>query len=173
MSLRPRIGGSIVVAIDIATPEEEALMSETDYAAAVETPKHLWIVGGVSLLWNAVGAFDYLMTQTQNESYMAQFTPEQLEFFYSFPMWVTAFWALAVWGSVLGSALLLMRKSMAVLAFKVSLASMVMTAFHNYVLSDAMEVVGTTGLIFTVAIFAIAVGLLVYSKAIRDRGVLA
>ena len=34
-------------------------------------PKHLWIVGILSLLWNAMSAFDYKMTQTKNESYMA------------------------------------------------------------------------------------------------------
>ena len=65
-------------------------------------PWHLWLVGILGLLWNSVGAFDHLMTQTRNESYMGQFTPEQLEFFYGFPTWLVAFWALAVWGGVLG-----------------------------------------------------------------------
>ena len=56
--------------------------------------KHLWIVGTVTLLWNVVGAFDYVLTETRNESYMGAFTPEQLEFFYGFPTWVVAFWAI-------------------------------------------------------------------------------
>jgi hypothetical protein len=45
------------------------------------TPRHLWVVGVLSLLWNLFGAMDYVMTQTQNEAYMGQFTPKQLEFF--------------------------------------------------------------------------------------------
>ena len=69
-------------------------MSETQ---ATQTPRHLWIVGIVALLWNLIGAMDYIMTQTRNEAYMDQFTPEQLEFFYGFPVWLIAFWALAVW----------------------------------------------------------------------------
>lgn len=148
-------------------------MSETEHGGPVQTPTHVWIVGVVTLLWNSVGAFDYLMTQTQNESYMAQFTPEQLEFFYSFPTWVTAFWALAVWGGVLGSILLLMRKSFAVQAFVVSFVSMVVTTFHNYLLSNATEVIGTAGIIFSVVIFLIAGGLVLYAKAMRERGVLS
>jgi hypothetical protein len=72
------------------------------------TPKHLWVVGVIAILWNSMGAFDYLMTKTQNEGYLAQFTPEQLEFFLGFPIWVSAGWGLAVWGAVLGSILLVM-----------------------------------------------------------------
>ena len=47
----------------------------------VKTPVHLWIVGALSLIWNAVGAFDYAATQYRIESYMSQFTAEQLEYF--------------------------------------------------------------------------------------------
>ena len=54
-------------------------------AQTVPTPKHLWVVGIVMALWNAMGAFDYTMTQTQNEAYMGQFTPEQLEVLLQFP----------------------------------------------------------------------------------------
>ena len=78
-------------------------MSEESTTMDGGTPKHLWIIGVLALLWNAMGAFDYLMTQTENEGYMSNFSPEQLEFFYGFPAWLVAFWALAVWGGVLSS----------------------------------------------------------------------
>lgn len=148
-------------------------MSETPSALTVQTPKHLWAIGIVTLLWNAMGAFDYLMTQTQNASYMDQFTPEQLEFFQGFPSWVVAFWAIAVWGGVLGSILLLLRRSLAVSVFMVSFASMLITAIQNYVFSNALEVSGMFGLIFSAVIFLVALGLVLYSRAMRERGVLA
>ena len=112
------------------------MSSET---SAQETPRHLWIIGVLALLWNAFGALDYLMTQTRNETYMAQFTPEQVEYFHGFPSWVVAAWALAVWGGVLGCVLLLLRTRWAVPVFAVSLASMVVTTFHNFVLSNGIE----------------------------------
>jgi len=31
-----------------------------------KTPIHLWVVGILAILWNSIGAVDYLMTQTQN-----------------------------------------------------------------------------------------------------------
>lgn len=140
---------------------------------AKATPKHLWIIGIITLLWNMMGAYDYLMTQTRNEAYMAQFEPAQLEYFYNFPTLVVVFWALAVWCSVLGSILLLMRKRLAVPVFMVSFASMVITAIYNFGLSDGMEVMGTTGLVFTLVIFFVALGLVLYSRAMRIRDVLA
>jgi hypothetical protein len=136
-------------------------------------PKHLWIVGVATLLWNAMGAFDYVMTKTQNEGYMEAFTPEQLEFFYSLPAWVTAAWAVAVWGSLVGSALLLMRSKHAVPVFMASLAGVVITTIHNFFLDNGLEVMGTFGVVFGLLILAIAVGLLQYSRKMEAQGVLS
>jgi len=85
---------------------------------------------------------------------------------------MVVFWALAVWGSVLGSILLLVRKGWAVPVFLVSLVCMVVTAFHNFVLANGMEIMGGVGTVFTIAIFAIAVFLYMYSKNMRTKGVL-
>ncbi len=148
-------------------------MSEAPEEKAHATPRHLWVVGVIAVLWNAFGAMDYVMTQTQNEGYMSSFTPEQLEFFYGFPTWVVAAWAIAVWGGVVGSVLLLVRKRFAVQAFLASLIGMVITTFHNYVLSNGFEVAGDLFyIVFTAAIFIAAVLLLLYARAMQERGVL-
>ena len=150
-------------------------MSAEQDSGIRRTPRHLWVVGVVALLWNAVGAMDYFMTQTKNVAYMSQFTPEQLAFFSGFPTWVVATWAIAVWAGVLGAVLLLLRKRLAVPVFLVSLLAMVITAFHNYVLSDGMEVMGgdAMALGFTVVIFVVAIALFVYARAMQKRGTLA
>ncbi|HET7201766.1 MAG TPA: hypothetical protein VFI92_00210 [Steroidobacteraceae bacterium] len=133
-----------------------------------------WAVGIVALLWNAMGAFDYLMTQTKNADYMANFTPEQLEYFYGFPAWMVAAWALAVWGGVLGAVLLLMRKRLAEHVFLVSFLAMVLTTFYSYVLSNGMELFGGAGShVFSALIFVVALGLYLYARHLRKRGVLA
>lgn len=137
-------------------------------------PWHLWVVGIVALLWNAVGALDYVMTQTRNEQYMAGFTAEQLAFFYGLPAWTVAAWAIGVWGGVLGSLLLLLRKSLAVWVFLASLVGVVLTTFQNYVLSNGLEVMGGPGaVVFTAVIFVVAVALYVYARAMATRRVLA
>ena len=142
-------------------------------ASKIVTPWHLWPVGALALLWNGIGAFDYIMTETRNASYMSTFTPEQLTYFYGFPMWVVATWALSVWGGVLGSVLLLLRKRWAVPVFGVSLVTMMLTSFYNFVLTNGLAIMGGAGgLIFRSVIFVIAVGLLIYARRLARSGVL-
>ena len=148
-------------------------MSENQETSAKRRPWHMWVVGVLGLLWNAMGAMDYIMTETRNEAYLSSFSPEQLEFFNSFPAWVVASWATAVWGGVLGALLLLFRRRLAVPVFLVSLVAMLITTFHNFVLSNGLEVMGDGfALGFTVVIFLVSLGLLLYSCAMRQRGVL-
>ena len=100
-------------------------MPQSEQAA----PVHLWVIGILSLLWNAIGAFDYLATQSGMESYMSQFSPEQLDYFQAFPTWLVAAWAVGVWGSVLGSLALLLRKAWAFWLFSASLLGLAFRLF--------------------------------------------
>ena len=96
----------------------------------------------------------------------------QLEFFYGFPAWLVAFWAIAVWGGVLGAVLLLMRRKLAFPVLTVSLFSMVVTAIHNFGFSGAAGVMGTFSVVFTGIIFVVALGLALYSRRMAAAGVL-
>ncbi len=148
-------------------------MSDTNATERQKAPWHLWVVGIVALLWSAMGALDYLMTQTENEAYMSNFTPEQLEFFYAFPTWAVAFWAIAVWGGVLGSILLLIRTRHAVGVYLASFISMVIVTFENFVIRDGLAVIGDPfSLVFTAVIFVIALGLVLYSWTMLKRRII-
>lgn len=143
----------------------ESNMSETNTTERQKAPWHLWVVGIAGLLWSAMGAMDYVMTQTRNEQYMSNFTPEQLEFFYGIPAWAVATWAIAVWGGVLGCLLLLFRTRHAVGVLLASLICMVITTVENYVIRNGMEVIGDPfALGFSALIFLIALGLVVYAR---------
>ena len=140
-----------------------------------KTPWHLWTVGVLSLLWNAMGALDFTMTQSHNETWMKQFTPEQLTYFYGFPLLVVCTWGLATWGGLVGSVLLLLRCK---LALPVNLAVVVGMAFtftHNFILTDGLKIMAGEGkgtLVFAAVIVLIGVLLFVYARAMRHSGVL-
>jgi len=138
----------------------------------VKTPRHLWIVGALSLLWNAMGAFDYAATEFRIESYMSQFTPEQLDYFYGFPAWAVAAWAIAVWSSLLGSLCLLLRRRWATWLFGLAIAGMALTTLYNFVLTNGMAIMGAGGAIFTAVIWVVALSLFFYARAMSARGVL-
>ena len=137
-----------------------------------KAPVHLWIVGILAVLWNAVGAFDYSATQLRIESYMSQFTPEQLEYFYGFPAWMDAGWAIGVWGSLLGSLSLLMRKAWAVWLFGAAILGLALSSVYSFVLSNGLAMMGSGGLAFTAVIWVIALLLFFYARAMARRGVL-
>lgn len=139
-----------------------------------KTPVHLWIVGVVSLLWNAVGAFDYTMTKMQNAEYLAAFTPEQQAWFAGFPLWANIGWALGVWGSVLGSMLLLARSRHAVSAFAVSLVGLAISCIYQFGMhyGDLMRLFGMFPMIFTAIIWVILIALFVYARKQAAAGVL-
>ena len=135
------------------------------------TPGHLWAVGLVALLWNGYGGYDYVMTQTNNAAYLAQFTPEQRAYFDSFPMWMEVVWAVGVWGAVLGSVLLLLRSKWAFHAFLASLIAFAASVVYGQT-SGGAAVMGTTGMVFSAAIFLLGLGFVMYSRMMTRKGVL-
>ncbi|MEN8163433.1 MAG: hypothetical protein ABFS37_04835 [Acidobacteriota bacterium] len=137
------------------------------------TPIHLWIVGIVSLLWNSMGAFDYLASQMQLDFYMSQFTEAQLEYFYAFPSWAVAGWAFGVWGAFAGSIALLLRCKWALWAFGISIIGLFVSSIYSFALSNGVEIMGTGGVIFTAVIWIVAILLLVYTCGQTKNGVLA
>ena len=149
-------------------------MTESLSNNSSKAPWHFWVISIVGFLWSLMGAMDYVMTQTRNEEYMSAFSPEQLEFFYGFPVWVVASWAIAIWGEVVGTILLILRKSSAILALLASLIAMFITFVHNYILSNGLEVIGGTfELVFTGVIIIVAIGLYLYAKAMDKKGILS
>ena len=141
--------------------------------ASLRTPRHLWIVGGASALWNAFGAFDYVMTQTRNEQYLAQFTADQRAYFDSFPAWMEAAWACGVWGALLGSLLLLARSRYAVAAFGVSIAGLLLSTINQFILPSPPEGMASPAMMaMNALIWVVAIALLVYSIRMHKRGVL-
>jgi len=141
---------------------------------AVKTPWHPWAVGVISLLWNAVGAFDYTMTKLKNADYMAAFTADQQAYFYSFPIWANIGWALGVWGSILGSILILMRSRHAVTAFLISLIGLAVSCIYQFGMhyGDLMRMFGSFPMIFTAIIWVVGIALFVYARRQAAAGVL-
>jgi len=147
-------------------------MADTTVKAA-KTPWHIWVVGVVSLLWNSVGAMDFVMTQSRNAAYMSSFTQAQLDFYYGFPIWVVATWAIAVWGGVLGTLALLLRKSLAVHLFLSSFICIILTDIHNFAFANGLRVMGgAVALTISAIVLLIGALLWVYARAMRKRGVL-
>jgi hypothetical protein len=141
-------------------------------------PVHLWIVGILALLWNAIGCYDYLMTRMRNTDYLASMMPEvdpnaMLAWVDAFPIWAQFGWGLGVWAGLLGSLLLLIRSRWAELTLGLSLVGAVLGL--GYQIVAAPPVPGSTGGMMEImpyVIIAIALALFLYARAMRAKGVL-
>lgn len=155
----------------------EPMAAAVDDHAAEAAPWHLWAVGVVSLLWNAFGAMNYTMSQLRNPSWLEGMTrdmgvsvEEMIAYIDSFPAWSHACWALGVWGALIGSLLLLLRKRHAVWAFGVSLLGLAGTSYYQATAPRpewAEQAVGMTLVIWSIATF-----LLIYAVSMKNKGVL-
>lgn len=139
--------------------------------AQTRAPWHLWTVGVVGLLWNAFGGFDYFMSKTRGDEYLqaAGMNAEQIAYLHAMPAWMTAVWAIGVWGALLGSVLLLMRSRYAVPVFIASLAAFVLSVVYQDLI-DPSPAMSTTMMVMQVVIFVGCVFFVWYSMRARARG---
>jgi hypothetical protein len=104
---------------------------------------------------------------------MAQMTAEQRTFLDTAPYWLDATCALGVWGGLIGAVLLLARSRYATAAFVVSLLGLGGNTLSQILPSKPSPHLDSgAGLVLHLAVWAIAVLLLVYALRIRAKGVL-
>ena len=140
-------------------------------------PAHLWIVGGLAILWNAFGGYDYMMTRTENLDYLSQMggdPRELLAWIDGFPIWAQFGWGLGVWMGVLGSILLVIRSRWAVHAFGLSLVGIVLSFGYQYLGAAPMPGGVDAGMMVYMPVFIVLVGLALffYARAMAAKGVL-
>jgi hypothetical protein len=105
-----------------------------------KAPVHLWIVGVLSLVWNAWGCTDYLMTRSRNMDWLSQGGADpqvMLAWIDSFPIYAQFGWGLGVWMGLIGSILLLMRHRWAVPAYALSLLGAIVGLGYQIIASPA------------------------------------
>jgi hypothetical protein len=139
-----------------------------------KTPWHLWVVGGLSLLWNAFGATDFTMTQLQGDAWLRsmKMTEPAIAYFNAMPVWMHVVWGVGVLGALLGSVLLLLRRRLAAPVFVISFVGFLVSLVYTYVLSDGASVMPENTWIMQVVIGAACVVFILYARHMSNKGVL-
>lgn len=73
-------------------------------------PFWYWIVSALAFIWNAMGVDQYIGQAYVTERWKSNLTTEQIDAAKDLPAWVTAAFAIAVFGGLLGSLGLLLKK---------------------------------------------------------------
>jgi hypothetical protein len=80
-----------------------------------------WIVAGLGMAWNSFGAYLYTMARLDPATMLASAPQAMQDYIASMPLWANIGYGLGIWGSFVGSVLMLLRLRHAVTAFLVSL----------------------------------------------------
>ena len=129
-----------------------------------------WMIAVIAFIWNLMGAYMYIIQKYKTESFESQYTSMQLDMIYSMPAWATAAFAIAVFGGVLGSVTLLMRRKIATSIYFLSLIGIIVQMIYNIFISAAIEVYGPGAIVMPIMVLAIGVFLYTYSKKSSIKG---
>jgi len=133
-----------------------------------------WIIGVVALIWNGMGVNAYLQHAFKTEASMADMNAEQIALLNSTPAWITALFAIAVFGGVLGCIALLMRKKIAVSLLIVSFLAATIQQLYWMLGTNMAEVFSESQpYVMPIMIIVFAAFLVWYSKGQFKKGVLS
>lgn len=140
---------------------------------SVKVPASHWIITGAALLWNLMGLALYVMgVSATPEQMAAQYSPEQIALLEAVPAWATSANAIAVNAGVIACILLLLRKSIALWLFVVSIAGLVVQDLNAFVLQDTLSVFGMVPLYIQVTVLVVAIVMVIYSRRATAGGLL-
>ncbi len=135
-------------------------------------PPWFWAMAGFGVLWNLYGIHQFIGTLTPagRSALAAGMTAAQAQIYFSLPAWMTAVFAIGVFGGLLGSLVLAARRIAALPVFAVSLAGYIALFAGDvyFGVFDAMP--GQLAILAFVVLVAAA--LLATAWAARSRGLL-
>jgi len=142
--------------------------------APPKTPWHLWLIGVIAVLFNAIGVVDFVMSMAQGAKYLASagMTPDQIAHYQRLPSWMKVVWAAGVFGAFTASVLLLLRRKQAWPVFAVSLAAFLISLLYTYVLTGDGAVMGRQMAVTSAVIAGLLVAFSGYSRFMAVRGIL-
>jgi len=134
-------------------------------------PKVFWVIAIFALLWNMVGVFMFLSEMFVSFEDIAAMEPEKQELFLDNSLIQKIAYALGVFGGLVGSIGLLLRKSWCIPFFLASLIGVVLQLILGLTMTNALEVLGITGLVLPAVVIMIAAFLFWFSRVNKTRGI--
>jgi hypothetical protein len=137
--------------------------------ARTKAPWHLWVIGVLSLLWYASGA--YVLLQAQYGSY--PMPADEMAYYAARPVWLELLTDLSLATTIGGSIALLLRSRYACELFTVAAVVIISTNLLELVQGTSRVYANSAAAVVTCVIVIWVVLNVVYSHAMRRRGVLA
>ncbi len=128
-----------------------------------------WIISVIALIWNLMGVFAYLTQAYMSDEILAALPDTERALYENLPAWVTAAYAIAVFGGTIGAILLLLKKKLSVQFFTISLLGVIIQMSYNFFMSNTLDVYGPGSIVMPIMIIVIAFYLVWYSKSVTTK----
>jgi hypothetical protein len=124
---------------------------------SIKAPMWFMLVVVLAVIWDAMGVMTYISTMTISPEAMAQMSEAEQVLHNTTPAWANGAFAIAVFGGLLGSLLLLIKKAWALPVLIISLIAILLQMFNAFFIMDSYAVLGPTGTIMPIVVILIAI----------------
>uniref|UniRef100_A0A2A4YSA9 Sugar transporter n=1 Tax=OCS116 cluster bacterium TaxID=2030921 RepID=A0A2A4YSA9_9PROT len=129
-----------------------------------------WIAAIVALLWNLMGVSAFFMQVSMSADDMAKLPEAQRMALEANPTWFNIAFGTSVIAGALGCVFMLMRKSLAILAFIISFAAVLVQMLYSFFLSEHITDYGPGEVVMPLMIIAVGALLIWFARSSRDKG---
>lgn len=133
-------------------------------------PTWFWIVAGLAVVWNLIGASAFIADLTRSAEDIAKFPQYAQDAYAMRPSWALVAFGFAVLGGLLGSILLVLRKSMATTVLLVSLLAILVQDVFWYGMAKTHLTHPPADHILPVLVITIAILLLWFARSANGKG---
>lgn len=135
-----------------------------------KAPTWFMIAAALGLLWMAFGCFAYVSEMRMDAATLATLPDLNQQLITGRPTWATALFAIAVWGGLIGTLMLLMRKALAVPILLVAMLATLGTYAWPLALSGLVSQFGGADWGLTIAILGIQIALWALARNAKAKG---
>ncbi|MBN6152752.1 hypothetical protein JR065_20695 [Xanthomonas sp. AmX2] len=136
----------------------------------MKTPAWFTVVAVLALLWNLLGCIALFSDLRLSPDDLAKLPEAQQALYAARPVWAVAASGIAVFGGVLGSIGLLLRRKWAFPVFVLSLLGILIQDLALFVLADGASLAGPVAVVMQAVVLAIGLGLVLLSRKWTARG---
>ena len=133
-------------------------------------PSWFKTVAILAIVWNCLGLLSFVMHTMMTPEMLASLPEAEQNLMLNYPVWASAAFGAAVIFGLLGSILLIMKKTFSFECYLISLVALVIQDYHWFVMENVIPVLGISSLVMPSLIMIVAIGLLVLSKKGKQNG---
>ena len=133
-------------------------------------PRWFTVVSVLAIIWNVLGCMAYVAHVSMTPETIAALPEAERALYEASPVWVNGAFAIAVWGGLLGTVLLALRRKQAFPVLLVSLLGVLAQHAYSFGATGIVEVYGMQAIVMPLVVIIASNALVVLSRRADAQG---